>query len=80
MSTFTFTHIVWLAFYWGAGDSYEDAIANAKRNGAKITKRTPHVHFALNKPGKNAVGHFGGVNWEWVDGTPGEFTRTEHNV
>jgi len=70
----SYTVIVWFAGGWGCGNSYNEAVANARKQGRFDPRKDFHSVIATTEPVINIVGSMYGIQWEWLD-REGDSTR-----
>lgn len=76
----TWTVIVHGLGFWGCGNSYWEAVRNAKKHGRGFDHATEyHRIFYTSKPVKEVTGSFMGVSWAWADGVAGTFKTRDKN-
>ena len=76
--TTTYTHAVWAPFVWGCGNSYNEAVANARKYGRFNRRNDYHRVISFTRPIKSFVADFTGWNCEWAD-EQGEVTFIDIN-
>lgn len=76
--TTTYTHAVYGAGFWGCGNTYNEAVANARKYARFNRRNDYHRVISFTRPIKSFVADFTGWNCEWAD-EQGEFTFIDIN-
>lgn len=76
--TTTYTHIVHGAGFWGCGNTYNEAVANARKYGGFNPRKDYHRVYSFTQPVHSVQASWLGVQWEWAD-EQGDYTFIDIN-
>lgn len=66
--TATCTVIVHGLGFWGCGNTYNEAVANARKQGRFNPRKDYHRVISTTRPVHSVRASWIGVEWEWADG------------